>query len=180
MRIKTLLLALSLALVWSLPAAAGVEVDWDNEVDFSQYKTYAWMDGTPVPNQLMQRRIEAALEAELEGKGLTKATGTPDLYVVSHGSLDEEKSIHSSSFGYAGGPGRRGYRGWGRGRGSMTTTARVTEVEIGNLVVDLVDAGKDELVWRAVGSGTLKKPEKMEKVIPKAAKKMFKKYPVSE
>lgn len=178
MRIKTLLLALSIPLVWSLPAMAGVEVDWDKEVDFSQYKTYAWMDGTPVPNQLMQRRIEAAIEAELEALGLTKVTGTPDLYVVSHGSLEEEQRVYADTFGYVGGPRGRGYRGWGRG--ATTTTARVTDVEIGKLMVDLVDADKEELVWRAIGSSTLKKPEKMEKVIPKTAKKMFKKYPVSE
>jgi hypothetical protein len=178
MRIKTLLLALSLATIWSLPATAGVDVDWDKEVDFSQYKTYAWMDGTPVPNELMQRRIEAAIEAELEARGLTKATGTPDLYVATHGSLDQETRVYADTFGYVGGPRRRGYRGWGRG--ATTTTARVTDIEIGNLMVDLVDAGKDELVWRAIGSGTLKKPEKMQKVIPKAVGKMFKKYPVSE
>jgi hypothetical protein len=87
-----------------------VDVDYDNSVDFSQYKTYAWMEGTPVPNELMQRRIEAA-------------------------------------------------------------------IEIGILMVNLVDAGKDELVWREIGSGTLKKPEKMAKKIPKAVGKMFKKFP---
>ena len=43
-----------------------------------------------------------------------------------------------------------------------------------------MDAGKDEMVWRAIGRGTLKKPEKMEKVIPKSIAKMFKKCPVSE
>lgn len=178
MRIKALLLSLSLAIVCSLPATAGVDVDYDQSVDFTQYKTYAWKAGTPVPNELMQKRIEAAIEAELEARGLSKASGPPDLYVVCHGAQHQEAFISVDTFGYVRGPYGRGYRGWGRG--ATMTTARVSEVKIGTLVVDLVDAGKEEMVWRAIGSGTLKKPAKMEKVIPKAIGKMFKKYPVAQ
>ena len=178
MKVLKVGMLLAFAVICALPVAAKVDVDHDDTVDFSKYKTYAWKEGTPVPSGLMQRRIEEAIEAELQGKGLTKATsGTADVYVVVHASQDEEKRIHSSNYGYVGGPRRRGYRGWG-GRGGMSsTTAHVSVIDVGTLMVDLADAETDELVWRAIGSGTLKKPSKMEKKIPKVVAKMFKDYP---
>jgi hypothetical protein len=64
------------------------------------------------------------------------------------------------------------YRSWG------TATAHVSEIPIGNLMVDLVDASSGQLVWRGMASGTVSsKPEKSEKKINKVVGKMFKDFP---
>ena len=46
------------------------------------------------------------------------------------------------------------------------------------VVVDLIESKEKKLVWRGVGTDTVSdNPEKNEKKINNAAKKMFEKYP---
>ena len=155
------------------PALARVTVDFDKTINFSKYKTYAWLKGTPAPNPLGQKRIQQAIEQKLTEKGLTKADGAPDLYVVTHASSRKEQHINVDHFGYGGHRGRRG--GYG---GPGTTTVNVYDIPIGTLVVDILDGGSKELVWHAVAEETLSDdPQKNAKRIEKVTKKMFKKFP---
>ena len=152
----------------SLVMAQSVRLDYDPRTDFSKYRTFALKEGTPAPSPLIQKRIEEALVAQLESKGLKRASGDGDLDVFTHVRVNVEKRVDFDTFGY------RGYRGWG------TTSANVTEVSVGTLIVDLVDSGRKELVWRGVATDTLPQsstPEKSEKRIHKAMAKLFKKFP---
>ena len=79
-RILIVLLALSVPSA----ALAKVTVDWDKSKDFSKYNTFAWKEGTPLKNTLMQNRIEAAIEGALVEDGLMQVEGSPDLYVIFH------------------------------------------------------------------------------------------------
>ncbi len=72
--------------------------------------------------------------------------------------------------------------GWGYGGGfaggSATTTVR--DILIGTLVVDMADAQKKQVVWRGMGVkevDTGANPEKRDKSINNAVKKIFKNYP---
>lgn len=67
--------------------AQKVDVDFDEDVDFSKYKTYAFTEGTPTPVTLTNQRIEKAIEAQLAAKGLTRVEGNADLTVVFHCSV---------------------------------------------------------------------------------------------
>jgi hypothetical protein len=164
-----------LAIFLAVPAAtAQVKTDYDHGVDFSQFKTWAWMEGTPAQAPFAQERLEAILETKLVEKGLVKAEdGEPDLFVVTHVSRSTEKQVDVSSLGYGG---YYGWRGWGGSWG--TTQVNVREIPVGTLVVDLVDATKHELVWRGVASDTIaNKPKKNEKRVRKAVSKMFNRFP---
>ncbi len=158
---------------FAYPALARVTVDFDKTVNFSKYKTYAWLKGTPAPNELAQKRIQQAIEQKLTAKGLTKADGPPDLYVVTHASSRKEQYINIDDFGYGGFHGRRGGRS-----GPGTITVNVYDIPIGTLVVDILDGGSKELVWHAIAEETLSdNPQKNAKRIDKVVKKMFKKFP---
>jgi len=154
-------------------AAPAVNIDYDTGADFSKYKTFAWKEGSPAPNPLTQDRIRKAVLTEIKTRGLTEATGKPDLYVLTHAAVKEEKRVDVTNYGY-GGYGRYGYRtgGWG------TTDVNVYNVRIGHLVIDLVDAETNKLVWRGSASAmATKNPNKSEKRINKYVQKMLKKYP---
>jgi len=169
MKIKYFSIACVVLTLASL-AMAGVKVDYDTGTDFSDYRTFGWLEGTPAPSDLVQKRIVAAVESELTQKGLASATGDADVFVVTHASVGKQIRIDADTWGYRG----RWHGGWG------TTTANVSEIPVGTLVVDLVDAGSKELVWRGIASETLaSNPEKSEKRINKVVKKLFKKYPAS-
>jgi hypothetical protein len=171
--------AIALALTPALLLAQKVSYDFNKSANFAGYKTYAFKDGTKVGQQLIDDRIVAAIESELGAKGLTKATADPDVYVVYHVAFDKEKDISTYSSGYAGGYGAYGW-GWGGGWGGGTTTTQVRDILIGTMVIDVADAKQGQLAWRGMGVkevNTQAKPEKRDKSISEAVKKIFKNYP---
>jgi hypothetical protein len=163
-----------------LPAVAfaqKVSYDFDKTANFATFKTYALKDGTKVGQPLIDERIATAIEQQLAAKGLTKSEASPDVYVVYHVAFDKQKDISTFSSGYGGGYGPYGW-GWGGGMGSTTTQVR--DILIGTLVIDLADAKQGKLAWRGMGVKEVKtqtNPEKRDKSINDAVKKIFKNYP---
>jgi len=147
--------------------AQKVNTDWDHEANFSNYKTYAWLESKHPASDLNNKRVIENIDKQMAAKGFTKATDNPDVFVVYNAGIKEQVSVQGYDYGY----GR--YR-WG---GGMTTYNQVVELQ-GTLVIDLVDAHKKELVWRGTATDTLSdKPEKNTQKIEKATAKIFKKYP---
>jgi hypothetical protein len=159
--------------------AQKVSYDYEKSANFTGFKTYAHKDGTKVGQQLIDDRIVAAIDAQLATKGFTKVESNPDVFVVYHVAFDKEKDISSFSSGYSGGYGAYGW-GWGGGWGGGTTTTQVRDILVGTLVIDMADAKKGQLAWRGMGVkevNTQANPEKRDKSINEAVKKIFKNYP---
>ncbi|MGE0473619.1 MAG: DUF4136 domain-containing protein [Nitrospirales bacterium] len=161
-----------------------VYIDYDKEADFSKYRTYAWAQGTPAKNQLMDRRIVSAIDEQLTGKGFQMVNTNPDMFVSYHAATTEEVSYSTSSMGYGYGPswgasyGRYG-GGFGMwGVGLSTGTATPVTVVKGTLVVDIYGADHKLLLWRGTGNDTVHAdPEKVENQIREVTEEMFKKFP---
>lgn len=161
-------------------SSKSVWVDVDEAYDFRGRRTYAWSEVVPVPNELMQRRIEGWIDEELGARGLTRVeeadgAAAPDLYVTTEfGARQEVRSTGGSA---TVGVSRRA----GRGRVGMGTTMgnQIYEVSIGTLVIALFDSGTDALVWRARADKTLgKDPQANGENARKAIAKAFEEYPV--
>jgi hypothetical protein len=177
---KTLIAVAAAALV--APAALLAQkttYDYEKSANFAAFKTYAHKDGTKVGQELIDRRIVDAIDAQLAAKGLTKAEAEPDVFVVYHVAFDKEKDISTFSSGYGGGYGPYGW-GWGGGWAGGTTHTQVRDILIGTLVIDIADAKKGQLAWRGIGQkeiDTQAKPDKRDKNINNAVKKILKNYP---
>ena len=170
------IVAVLLAAVATAPVAQAqtVKSDYDKKVDFTKYKTFTFKKGTDAPTPFAQERIVAAIANELKARGLTQAEAA-DLIVYTHTQVGTEQRVDMTGFGYGGYP---GWGGWGGGFSS--SSAVVTEIPTGTVVVDIVDAKTNELAWRGIASDTLSTnptPEKSEKRINKAIRKLFTKYP---
>lgn len=160
-----------------------VRYNFDKNADFSKFKTYKWvtLNDAPTVNDLVKKQIVEAIDAELATKGLTKVNDdSADLYVGYQAGVGHEKQFtsYSSGWGYGGG----WYRGgWYGGAGGMSTTTGQTEtIYIGQLALDMYDSANKDLAWRGVVSKTLDpkaNPEKQQKNLAKAIKKLLKKYP---
>ena len=176
-RHRILTLALMIAALPAIAAAQKTTYDYDKSATFGAFRTYAFKEGTPTKNELIDKRIVAAIESQLAAKGFVRNDTAPDVFVVFHIAFDEEKDISS----YSTGPMYGGYGyGWGGGWGSTSTDVRVREILIGTLAIDLIDAKKQQVAWRGLGTkeiNTNAKPEKRDKNITKAVEKIFKKYP---
>jgi len=97
-----------------------VHTDFDPAQDFSQYKTYVWAappkTGDPrLDSELTQRRIQAAVDSVLAGKGLRPAQGNeqPNFIMGYYAAVEGRVDVQSVGTYY--GWGRGPYYGWGRG-----------------------------------------------------------------
>jgi hypothetical protein len=177
MQRKLVTLAIAALLSPTLVLAQKVSYDYDKSANFAGFKTYAHKEGTKVGQPLVDDRIVAAIDAQLAAKGLTKAESDPDVFVVYHIAFDKQKDISTYSSGYGGGYGPYGW-GWGGGMGTSTTQVR--DILIGTLVIDIADAKQSKLAWRGMATKEVKtqaSPEKRDKSINDAMKKIFKNYP---
>lgn len=148
---KTLKFLPLLLLFLTSCSSVRVASDYDKNVDFTQYKTFAFfktgIDKVEI-SDLDKKRILRAIEREMTAKGITLSEN-PDLMVNIFTKAREEVNVNQFNHGW-------GY-GWGWGWnpymwGGRTTVSRHTE---GTLFIDLIDAKKKELVWQGEGNGIL-------------------------
>jgi hypothetical protein len=170
---RTLIAAVTAMAVLSTTAfAQEVSYDFDKSADFSSLHNYAWVRGTPVNDELSHKRVVGAIETQLAAKGLHQADGreNADVLIAYHAVFARDLAIHGMSSGWGGyrlAPARSG-------------TARVQQVVVGTLVVELIDAKTGSTIWRGIATREVDvraNPEKREKNINKAAEKLFKHYP---
>ena len=168
--------------------ASGLQVsqDWNPEIDFSSYDTFALIDEeTPRPSDqaFFEARVERALETVMEEKGLRLATSNPDLLVGWDAATEGKMSVSTYGSSYYGGSyrGRYGRSGWG-GVGVSTTTTRVNEWDEGTLVIEIIDTNIDELIFTASAQAKLvenQSPEQRTERINQAVARMLREYPAN-
>lgn len=181
---RVLLLSMvTILLAAGTAVAQDVRYNFDRNTDFSKFKTYKWVtfkDAAKL-NNLIDKQIIAAVDAQLTTKGLSKVEGdNADLYIGYQAAVSQEKEFtsFSSDWGYGGG----WYRGgWYGGVGGMSTTyGQTSTIYVGQLALDMYDSAHHDLVWRGVASKTLDpkaKPGKQAKNLNKAVAKLLKNYP---
>lgn len=137
-------LALSL-LALALPACSGIGVTSDHApgIDFAALETYAWKAPAPAEapagaaseDDLVRARIQRAVDRELAAKGLRAVPAAEaSLLVLQHLRVAERYQINDPYYAYE----------------------SVEEYEEGTLIIDLVDARTQKLVWRGTGESRLR------------------------
>lgn len=166
-----------------LAGCSGISVnaDFDPAVNFAALRSYAWLpaggerrsDDPRLDNSLLNQRIERAIDDALASKGFTKvAVDDADFLVTFHINVDQRLDVTTIPTAY-------GYRGrWGGGFGGMET--RVDQYEQGTLLIDFVDKGKADLLWRGSGQTRLsehRSPEDREKRVREVVAAILKQFP---
>ncbi len=153
--------------------AQDVQYNFDQQIDFSRFQTYKWIDVSE-PQQiddLLAKDIQQAFDAALAKRGLTRVEAdTAALYLRYHVAVNREKELTTSGWGY--GP------GWRRGSG-MATTSTAT-ILVGSVALDMYEVANKQLVWRGVVTKTVDpnaRPETRRKNMAKAFEKLLKNYP---
>lgn len=146
MKILRFFLFLSLSL--SLAACAmHPYVEMDESADFSRLKTFAWRTPTvedvsdPIlDSELLVKRVEAAVSTRLETDGFRKVAAAPDFFVTFHTAQKVKDDGPRVGFGFG------AYRGWGGS--SVLLLNSSGEYEEGILIIDIIDADGEKLIWR--------------------------------
>ncbi|HUA59387.1 MAG TPA: DUF4136 domain-containing protein [Verrucomicrobiae bacterium] len=161
------LLCLGLLLV---PAvfAQKVEIEFDQNLDFSRFHTFAIRNGRlnsknpSLNSELIRKRLDADIHRFLEARGLVYlAEGKPDLNIVY--TLGALRKAELEAY-------PAGWRGWG------TRVVRVPYTE-GTLVLDLRDTSTRSLAWRAIVREEKSDAAKIEAKLDDMVKKAIEKYP---
>jgi hypothetical protein len=179
-KIKFLVLPIVVVLFASSCSSVRVLSDYDKEVNFNSFKTYAFyktgIDRAQI-SDLDKKRILKAIDTEMSARGYVKSEN-PDMLLSIFTKEREQVDIYNN-FGWGAGLGWGwGWSpwAWGPGWGGNNVSTR-TE---GSLYIDIIDAKKKELVWQGRGVGTLnniRNMEKKEKRIQEFVSEILETYP---
>lgn len=164
-----------MAMVITSCSSVRVAADYDRQVDFKQYKSFAFfksgIDKAEI-SDLDKKRILRAIEAELLAKGYMKSEN-PDMLVSIFTKSNQRVDVYNNTWGW--GAWGWGAPGWGWGWNMQPNVSTRTQ---GVLFVDLIDAKKKELVWQGQGTGYLStNMDKKEERISEFVSKVMEKYP---
>jgi len=146
-------------------------------LDITQYRTYDWGPADALPtgdprldaNPFFQDHVQGAVEKQFAARGIARVTtGTPDVLVHYHASIDTRIDVNRTERAYLECQGA-GCAGW------------TIEYEAGTLVLDIVDARTNSLIWRGWAresvEGVLGHDDRMAEQIRKAVGRIFERFP---
>jgi hypothetical protein len=164
-------------------STTSIQTDRDDQADFGSYSTFGWYtadDRDPQPkagaSQIVDGRIRRALAENLIAKGYTQTTpAAADLQVAYYTSLSSQLRVYGTGWGYGWGYGPSwgfGYACWP----GWTMSSVSTYIE-GTIIVDVIDRGKNQLVWRGVATNVLSKKSSSEEKINQTMTRVLSTFP---
>lgn len=172
-----LILFFSIVLLTALGCSPtlSTKFNYDEQTDFSKYKTFAIKDFTRqgdvfFMNELNRRRITNMVTGELEGKGLTMTESNPDLLVYLQSIVQTKEGVVDPMASVP----------YGRSLIYNQPQPQVYTYDQGSLVVDLVDAARQEAVWEGVSKMIIDKDDQIknaEEQLRKIVSKIMAGYP---
>jgi len=162
------------ALVLAGCAAMTVSSYVEQGADFTRYRTYNWAPDDQLStgdprldnNPFFQAQVRQSVEGELARRGYAKATSAPDVIVHYHANVTDtvDASAIDREAGYC-----------------DENSCRPFVYEAGTLVLDLVDARTERLVWRGWAKdtfdGIIENQDWMEERIGEAVAKIMERLP---
>ncbi|WP_419661991.1 uncharacterized protein Dvar_24330 [Desulfosarcina variabilis str. Montpellier] len=187
MKYRWCIIALAIFL-WVGCSGIQTSQDYDPKTDFQSIQTVAWATPTQpktgderIDNPFRDTRIRAAIRQQLEKKGLRfKPDQTPDVLVRYQYTIRQRIDSAGSGGSVGFGIGSYGSRG-GIAIGTSTGN-NLREIDEGTLVIDLVGAESDTLLWRGSGIQRFEaydNPKKTTQVIDTLVESILNQFPPS-
>lgn len=152
-----------------------VTVNYDDSVNFTQYKTFRLVRPAPqqedekgaVRGRLFTREVMAEIKPLLTEKGFQEASSkeNADFLVIFYGTISNQRNYAPPV-----------YRAGRRGRVWRVRPGHVYSVKKGMLVIDIVDRGHKELIWQGTGRGVLNPHQPAADLVGSVAE-ILKKFP---
>jgi hypothetical protein len=179
----------TIAILVALPGLSGcatrVRSDFDREAVFSNYNTFDWiappvraseeevrsdLEGPFARNSLLDKRIRAAVNRNLETRGFRHAEGNAsDFRLNYHVTFSDKLAGSGSDIGYTG--------RYHRGAFSSGFNWSVRQYQEGTIIIDIVDRAKDQLVWRGWMVSRNRDGNYDEQEIARAVEKILMRFP---
>ena len=132
----------ALACVTASCSSMKATTDWDPEADISRYGTFAVHDDSTFNNPEIHEAFVQVIEVAMQEKGFQPAESDPDLLVSVYGRADA--AVRLDMWNYAYDP------WWG-----PYAAIAPRDVDVGTVVLDIADARRRRLVYRAIVTDSL-------------------------
>jgi len=177
---RRLKLLTGLSIVAASTAIAGVKVEYDHDADFSQYRSFAWkpgrllVDNAITPPEAIDAAIRAKLTEAITERGGELVAENPDVYVTYHLGAQEHAAVRAyPTYDYMGYWGYTVTPYWG----PSWSEVMVDQWTEGTLVLDVIDAKTNTLVWRAFCNKVVGAPGTNGKKLDQCVRQFNRKYP---
>jgi hypothetical protein len=172
-KILVLLSSACLLIITACSSTPKITTDYNPDHNFGTIKTFHLVDKKRANNDLVNDRIISAINNYMGLKGVTATSAEQADMLVDFMVVTKDKTRVTSyntgygygGYAYRGAGGRRGYgMGMSYGAGNDVSVKSYTE---GSLVIDLIDPAEKKVLWRGMGSATLKErsPEERTELI---------------
>lgn len=79
----------AIALLVAPAMAMFIDVQFIGGVDIAVFRTWSFGEGSPLPNQEVERAVRATIVEQMTAKGYSKVEGQADCLITIHGQADE-------------------------------------------------------------------------------------------
>jgi len=167
--------------------SAPVHVEKDDSVDFSKYRSYAWVEKNESGNEnqvndLMERKFKQAVSAELEKQGWRKDERKPDV-LISYDVLVEKTESWQREAVYSEPYYRTYYNPYSHRYYTVYYPSEFigyqnysVPVREGTVTITVTDAKTDKVIWQGWTTDQLNSRNLSSKEINNAVKSIFKKF----
>ncbi len=174
--------------------ASTAHIEKDETADFSDYKTFAWLDKDGEgkgdknrKNDLTEERIKSAVKAELaKTSGWTETTQRPDI-LLSYDVLVESGTRESSSPVYSRPFSRLVYNPYTRRYFTIYYPSQFVGYERlermsreGTVTISMIDAKTDKVVWQGWTTDEVNNRNLTSKEIQYAVRSIFRKFDMAK
>ncbi len=171
-------------LVFALPLiprleAQKVKIEYDKTTDFSKFKTYAWVQGTPLFDPQLDAYVRNSISDMFRHMGMTEApVNAADILVTYHAAAGTDLNVGTAldpTFAATGGVPLPGHSVWETAGG-----AAATHVNKGSLAFEILDRQANRPIWTGIAKGSVSDSQhERREQIQKALDKLFRSFPPS-
>jgi Domain of unknown function (DUF4136) len=177
-----LLRLLAVFLLTAVPAFARIDVDFDPNIDYSKYKTFAFIGGVqnlvmlPADPEVIEDQVRGMVTRELTKKGLreVRVNQNPDLIVRYWANTSAQ--VNLATMGDWGPYGPSVGSSWALMYNAVSTTSGKENT----LIIDLLDPHSKNLAWRLYLTRKITSADKDWKKAGEELTKAFESYPPSD
>ena len=181
LRLLLPLTGLLFVLLWAMAANAKMATDFNPDLDFTKYKTFAYIGGVEslvrmqLNPDMLNNRIHRAVVRELTAKGLREVQPEENPDLVVRYWVEAESNAQLTATAHWGMYGSYYYGYWT----VMYTTMSTPVTHEGLLGIEMIDAKARDLAWRLFVSEKIihNDPDKIWKTADANIIKGFKSYP---
>lgn len=170
-----------------LTACSGysVKYDFDPGASFRGYRAFDWYAASKRAqgrkadeHPLLDRRVRAAVEQELQAKGYRRETSADPDFLIAYYPVYRTRRVRTHTSVGVGLGGWR--RPWGYGVGTRFGTSETHTFKEGTIVLEIIDYKSNQLVWQARAEGALDRlddPQEAQEQIARAVRDLLDRFP---